>query len=220
MDRMAGRIDSETQRILRIACVAGAFLAALFVAGTEHVRGRLENLVTLYEEATHRAASRQLRIHEWRLPDDGERRLWQGVAARYHETVPLDDLRLAVPDQLTGLAARCGLDRVYLSEIGRHETENAYFDAFEELIERRHGPSPGEIEGDPLTDPPWAPDEGVRTEEFGYRLRFNASYSELIEFLQGLEASSGLIVLRQAAIKRGKPDLEVVLILTAHRRRA
>ncbi len=213
-------LDSDTQRAIRVAGIASAVLLAVFVAAAGHMRHRVLDLVHLYEEAARRAAERQLRIHAWHLPDENERRLWDDVNIRWREAVPDNDIRLAASDELTGLAARCGLERVSLSEIGAIELGNAYYDAFEDLDVaslNRYTGGPGEPDS---VDVPWVADEGVRTEVFGYRMRFNSDYASLLEFLDGLEYASGMIVLRQAVIRRSPPSLDVILTLAAHRRQA
>lgn len=215
---MIGNLDRDTRRRLRTAAIAGLFVLAVFVAGASRTERRAAGLVALREEAEGRAAVRDRQALLWEPVTGAEEDLWRGAAERYEQVVPAGDVRLAVPRDLAALATRCGLARVNLAEIGEREVLTAYQDAFEEVVDGRTGARVAEADMAEETPAPWSADEGVRTEAFHFRLRFSADYDALLDFLRGLEAAPGLIVLRQVVVKRGSPDLEVELILTAHRR--
>lgn len=216
---MIGDPNRSGLRTFKVAGALGVVFILAFVAGVWHEAGRVAALAAVCTEASRTTRERARQIRDWEGASRRERALWGAIRRAYTETVPVGELRLAVPGELTDLAARCGLGDVNLTEMTPEELRFTHMDVFE-------GGSghwmPGETarsQGMSAFGGAQGTGHDLDLEEFGFRMHFRASFGALAEFLRGLQNTKSMIVARKVVIRRGLPALQVEMIMAAYRRK-
>ena len=224
---------TDIVQVLKLAGAALAIAAVLHVVGDRRMTARLRTLERTFDEAASLADARMFEIGEWTEAPDVERARGATIHREFAGAVSAHEVRMTFAQEVTELAARCGIDGVSLLEVARDGM--AYADPWSEGGwddgvggDRDDTSWDDDGGGDDWNDDGWSdgddggggqgPPPGPALVPYEFQVSFAGTWDSMIRFLDGLSSLNRVVDARAAVVRREAPWVRVELTLVAYAR--